>query len=511
MRQKNMSNRIKNTRRNLLVGSISKIVFTVLPFLIRTVILWLLGVEYMGLGSLFTSILQVLNLAELGFSSAITFSMYKPIAQGDEETVCALMAYYKKIYRMVGTTIGTAGIVLLPFIRLLIYGTWPEDVNIYLLYVIYLFNTVSSYFLYAYKTALLTAVQRIDLVNGVQLLVFVLQYLLQFIILLFTKNYYLYLLVTPAFTVICNCITGFLADKHFPQFKPKGLLSGKMKLDIKRQVAGLMMGKLSDTSRNSFDSIVLSALFGLTVVAVYNNYYYIYHAVYGILLTITQALQASVGNSIALEDANKNYNDLRKFTFIFGWITGWCTTCMLCLYQQFMTIWAGEKLLLLNRDMVLFCVYFYAINMNNSRNLYFNGKGLWWAGKATFILEAISNMILNICLGIKLGVTGILTATIITIIIFNFISRTNILFEQYFKRKPSQFYCDHIRYAAATTGTAFLTYVLCERILIENVIFSLMIKAIICFFLPHLIFSFFYRNYNQYMIAVSFLKNVFRK
>ncbi len=184
-----MSNRIKNTRRNLLVGSISKIVFTVLPFLIRTVILWLLGVEYMGLGSLFTSILQVLNLAELGFSSAITFSMYKPIAQGDEETVCALMAYYKKIYRMVGTTIGTAGIVLLPFIRLLIYGTWPEDVNIYLLYVIYLFNTVSSYFLYAYKTALLTAVQRIDLVNGVQLLVFVLQYLLQFIILLFTKNY----------------------------------------------------------------------------------------------------------------------------------------------------------------------------------------------------------------------------------------------------------------------------------------------------------------------------------
>ena len=105
--------------------------------------------EYMGLGSLFTSILQVLNLAELGFSSAITFSMYKPIAQGDEETVCALMAYYKKIYRMVGTTIGTAGIVLLPFIRLLIYGTWPEDVNIYLLYVIYLFNTVSSYFLYA--------------------------------------------------------------------------------------------------------------------------------------------------------------------------------------------------------------------------------------------------------------------------------------------------------------------------------------------------------------------------
>ncbi len=506
-----MSSRIKNTKRNILVGLINRVTSIILPFLIRTAILWILGVEYMGLNSLFTSILNVLNLAELGFSSSIVFSMYKPIAEDDKDTICALMAYYKNVYRFTGTFIGIVGVLILPFMNKLINGAWPVDINIYLLYLIYLFNTVISYFLFAYKSSLLNAFQRIDLVNKVQLITLIGQYLIQLCLLLLFKDYYLYIIITPISTVACNLITSYLTDKHFPQYKCRGKISKELKDDIQKQVGGLMLGKLSDTSRNSFDSIVLSAMFGLTVVAIYNNYFYIYSALYGIVITITQAMQASVGNSIASETAEKNYEDLRKFTFIFGWIAGWCSICMFCLYQHFMSIWVGDDLLLSNLDMILFCVYFYAINMNNSRNLYFSGRGLWWAGKKTFIYEAVGNLFLNILLGITLGTTGVLLATIITIFLFNFIFRTNILFDKYFHNSPYQFYRDHIIYAVTTLVFVVATYYVCSFFAEYKGVGGLTIKAIICVIVPNILYLVIYCRNNQFQKALELVKYIIKQ
>lgn len=474
-----MGERTKNTKRNIVSGLINRIISILLPFLIRTAILYILGAQYMGLNSLFTSVLQVLNLAELGFSSAIVFSMYKPIAENDTEMICALMNYYKKVYSCIGTGILVVGLAIVPVITKLINGSWPADINIYLLYLIYLFNTVLSYFLYAYKSALLNAVQRIDIVNKVQLITLSGQYILQLLALLLFKNYYCYILITPISTIACNLITARYADRLFPEYQCKGKLDEKSKKGIYKQISGLMLSKLSDTSRNSFDSIVLSTMFGLTVVAIYNNYYYIYSALYGIMLTITQAMQASVGNSIASEDVNKNYMDLRKFSFLFACIASVCTVCMLCIYQPFMKLWAGNDMLLSSANMLLFCIYFYLINMNNSRNLYFSGNGLWWKAKTTFIAEALGNLILNITLGVVFGITGVLLATIITIFVFNFVIRTNILFKEYFKKSAKKFYMEHLLYSIETILSAILSYIACSSLTIQGII-GIIMRGVIC-------------------------------
>lgn len=474
-----MEGRTKNTTRNIFTGLVNRITSILLPFIIRTAILYILGAEYMGLNSLFTSILHVLNLAELGFSSAIVFSMYKPIADNDSDTVCALMSYYKKVYANIGFGILFVGLLLVPFLSMFIKGTWPSDINIYLLYLIYLGNTALSYFLFAYKSALLNAFQRIDIVNKVQLITLTGQYILQLLMLILFKNYYAYIIVAPISTIACNLITARYANRMFPQYQCKGSLDKNVKRKIHKQISGLMLNKLSDTSRNSFDSIVLSSMFGLTTVAIYNNYFYIYSALYGLMLTITQAMQASVGNSIAIETPEKNYNDLRKFTFFFEMIISTCTVCMLCIYQPFMKLWSGDALLLCNRDMILFCIYFYLINMNNSRNLYFSGRGLWWSAKRTFIAESLGNLILNIVLGIKFGITGVLIATIFTIFVFNFVSRTNILFRQYFRISPKQFYCDHVKYGLETVLIAVICYFICNRVLILG-IGGIIIRGLIC-------------------------------
>ena len=258
--------RSKNTKRNIVTGLISQFATILLPFLIRTALLYEMGEQFVGLSSLFTSILQVLNLAEMGFASAIVFNMYQPIAEGDTDEVCRVLSYYRQIYTIIGCIVLAGGLCVLPFLPNLINGTWPNTINIYWLYLMYLTNSVTSYFMFAYKTSLLAAVQRLDLNNTVSLAVHVLQYLMQLAVIIFFKDYYLYYLFTILATIAINIISAIISNKLFPQYQCKGIIAPPKKREIRKQVTGLMIGRLSDTSRNSFDSIVLSVLFGGAII-----------------------------------------------------------------------------------------------------------------------------------------------------------------------------------------------------------------------------------------------------
>lgn len=486
-----------------------RIISIILPFLIRTAILYVMGEEYVGLGSLFTSILQVLNLAELGFSSAIIFNMYEPISKNDVEEVCSLLSYYRKVYRIIGTVIGVIGIMLLPFIPFIIKGDWPSDINIYLLFCIYLFNTVCSYFLYAYKSALLNAAQRIDLVNIVQLVTNVLIYSIQLLIIIFFRNYYLFVTIQICGTICSNLLTAYLAKKKYPQYICKGKISEETKENVKKQVGGVMLGKLSDTSRNSFDSVVISSYLGLAFVAAYSNYFYIVNALYGIMLVLAYALQASVGNSIIENSKEKNYKDLLTIQFIFNWIIVCSLAFLLGFYQWFIYVWAGEKLMLSNETMIMFCLYYYVLNINNSRNLYFSGSGLWWKAKFTFILEALTNLLLNFVLGKWLGILGVLLASVISLIVFNYIARTNILFEQYFESSPYVFYKKQSKYLLTGFGILICTYILCELIH-EISVRGLLIRGVMCLLIPNALLIITSRKTeefrNTYMLLLRMIK-----
>ena len=174
--------RTKNATRNIIFGVILKAYQIIVPFLMRTAMIYLMGVQYLGLNSLFTSILQVLNLAELGVGSAMIYSMYKPIAEDDNATICALMKLYKTYYRIIGLVIAVIGCALTPFIPKLISGDVPDNLNIYLLYLLNLGATVLSYWLYAYKNCILQAHQRVDIVSKVSLVTSTIQYALQLLV-----------------------------------------------------------------------------------------------------------------------------------------------------------------------------------------------------------------------------------------------------------------------------------------------------------------------------------------
>ena len=501
--------RTKNAKRNIVFGTLSTVITMLLPFVVRTVIINKLGADYLGLNSLFTSILQVLNLSELGFSSAIVYSMYKPIAEQDDDTVCALLLLYNKIYKVVGTVIFVVGLCLIPFLEHLISGDYPADINIYIIYVIYLVNTSLSYFMFAYKSSLLNAYQRTDVVSNIKTITTVGQYVIQIIIILTLANYYVYIIVMPLFTLVNNIINAIWVKKLFPQYSCRGKVKPEIIKNIKTNVAGLMVNKLCSTSRNSFDSIFVSAFLGLTMTAIYNNYYYIFSAVVQVMAVLVSSMLAGAGNSVVTETKEKNYNDMNKFNFLYMWIAGWCTCCFLCLYQPFMKIWVGEELMLPFSSVVLFCAYFYVIKMGDVRGLYIDAAGLWWKQKWRAIAESAANLILNFTLVQFFGINGIIAATLISLFIINFCLGTQFVFKFYFQNgKMWQYFLYHGRYALVTIVACCTSYAVCSLIQIEGIL-EFILKLLICCVVPNIIYLLCYFKTKQYNISMSWILSSF--
>ena len=220
-------NRTQNASRNIFFGVVQRLYQLIVPFVMRTAMIYWLGVEYLGLDGLFTSILSVLNLAELGVGSAMVYSMYKPVVEDDKSTICALMKLYKIYYRIIGGIVLVAGLILCPFVPKLISGSIPEGLNIYILFLLNLAATVLSYWLFAYKNSLLQAYQRVDIVSKVTMGVNTVRYLIQFAVLFVLHDYYLYLIITLASQAGINIATAYIVDKMYPKFKADGDISSE--------------------------------------------------------------------------------------------------------------------------------------------------------------------------------------------------------------------------------------------------------------------------------------------
>lgn len=501
--------RIQNSTRNIFWEFFNKIVSLLFPFFIRTLMIKNLGAEYLGLNSLFASILQVLNLSELGFSTAVIYNLYRPVAENNTELVCNILNYYKKIYRNIGMVILIVGCMVIPFLPHFISSDYPSDINLYTLYLIYLANTAVSYFLFAYKNAIIQANQRKDVCSKIATSCNAVMYACQLVVLVFIKNYYTYVIFLPLFTIVNNLITGYAAKRFYPQYVCRGDLEEENKKEITTKVKGLMISKVCVTTRNSLDSIFLSMFLGLTAVAKYNNYYYIMTSIGGILSVLATSITASVGNSVAVESPEKNYQDMCNLNFIYMWLSGWCTVCLFCLYQPWMKIWVGEELMLPYRTMVLFCLYFFLLRMGDIKGVYLDAAGLWWETRYRAIVETVMNCVLNYYLARYWGINGILLATIISILLINYGYGTQIIFRFYFKQfSLTRFFLDNGLYFVVTIGACFVAAFLCDCVQFASGIIDLLAKGTLCCIVPNLCFLVFYHKNKYFAKSAIFFKRI---
>lgn len=408
--------RIQNATRNIVFGIALKIYQILVPFLLRTAMIYFMGVQYLGLNSLYTSILQVLNLAELGIGSAMVYSMYKPVAEDDTTTICALMRLYKTYYRAIGFVITVIGCILTPFIPKLISGGVPGGLNVYILYLLNLAATVFSYWVLAYKNSILQAHQRIDVISKVTLITLTIQYGAQFLILWLTRNYYFYVIAALLTQILTNIITAIVADRLYPNFKAKGDLPKEAVNTINKRIKDLFTAKLGGVIVNSADTLVISAFLGLTVLAVYQNYYFILTAVIGFVTVIFNSCTAGIGNSLIVETKEKNFNDLKKFTFLISWIAAICSCCFLGIYQPFIRLWVGDEYLLPFSAVICLVSYYFIYEINQLLNLYKDAGGIWHEDRFRPLVTALSNLGLNLIMVQFWGIYGVLLSTVLTML-----------------------------------------------------------------------------------------------
>ncbi len=495
--------RIKSTKRNLFSGSFNLLISTILPFINRTIIIYTLGSEFTGLSGLFSSILHVLSLAEFGFSMVIVYSLYEPLAKNDTSAIIQIMTWMRRIYHIVGGVIIVGGLVASPLLPYLIHGGYPDSVNIYILFLIYLFNSGISYFLFAYKESLLVADQRKDIISNINSGVRIGVNILQILALLLFRNYYLYVIVLIAGTIISNLLINRAVSVKYPYLKIETANNVPLPRSTKKELVGLMINRLSNVSRNAFDNMIISSTLGLVATSIYGNYYLIYSAAISITGVFSSSMQASVGNSIAVRSKHDNYENLLDFSLLYSWIVGWCTVTMACLYQPFMKLWVGEKMLLSETDMLLFAVYFYFINMNHMRNQYILGNAFWWKLKWAYLIEAIGNLGLNIILGKHFGITGVLIATILTIFFCNYLMCNHVLFRSYFKDESIlTFYKQQFYYLLIASVVGCGTYMFCR------IIDSIIIRGLICIVFPNIIFAVLYRPSSRWKSSMEIVKRI---
>ncbi len=458
--------RVKNSKRNLAFGLVNKCIMLLFPFFIRTLMLSVLSSEHVGLSSLFTSVLSVLNLAELGFGSALVFSMYAPLAKDDTATIRALINLYKKLYRIIGLIVLAAGLAVLPFIRFFISGSVPSDVNVYILFAIYLLDAAVTYFVFPYSSCVISSLQRTDIESNIFSAVYTLMYALQIAFLIIFKNYYAYIILQPIFNTLMCVIRVIVVKKLYPDFYPEGDVDESIKKDVKSRVKALFGHKLGTVVLYSADSIVVSAFLGLTDVAIFWNYYYIHASVLGLLQVIYNAIKAGVGNSIVTENEEKTFKDFKKLTFANSCIVGWCTVCLLCLYNRFMFFWMGGDATLLygNETVIALCVYFYLNAMRWMVLTYKDAAGMWREDAVKPYVESIVNLVLNIILiQTPLKVLGVVISSIAAVLIAG-PWETRVLLKKHFHGRMREYYFRYVLYTAITLIITVVTYLICRAI-----------------------------------------------
>ncbi len=478
--------RTRNAARNVAFDGTLEIVNMLFPFVIRSVMLHFLGTEYLGLNGLFKSLLSFLNLAEMGVGSAMVFSMYKPIAEDDTPTICALLRLYRTVYRIIGLTVGAAGLLLMPFLQNLIKGDVPAGMNLYILFLMNLGNTVLTYWLFAYKSSLLQAHQRRDVISKVSLAVRMTEYTLKILILVFTRNYYLYLAVQLLSQVIVNLMTAVCASKMYPRYVAEGRLPKGKTLDIFRRVRDLFTSKLSATVFDAADTLVISAFMGLTVLALYQNYYFIITALRMLLIVLLNACMAGVGNKLVMESKEANYLDLEKISLLFLWILSVSSSMLLCLYQPFIQVWMGEDNMLAVGLVICFVIYYYSMGANKLINMFKDAAGIWRVDRWRPLTAALVNLSLNLITVRFLGLYGVLLSSVFSIVFIQIPWLFRNLFREVF---PRQFMGKYIRLflgmAVVAAVSCVASWFVCGLFSL-NVWATLLLNAAVSFLVPNL-------------------------
>lgn len=408
--------RTEKSAKNLVYGEFLQLMTILIGIVNRTVLIKYIGIEVLSLNGLFTEVLAMLSLAELGVGAAITYSLYAPLAEGNKEKISQLMNLFSKAYYIVAAVIMLIGLILTPFIHLIVNEISYPTEYIRIVYMLFVIQTASSY-LFSYYGALITADQKCYLVSLVSIFAKVVLSVVQIIIVWKTGNYILFLLCSIAFTLVNNIVIRLIAKRLYPYIDKRSKLSVTEEKEIFSNIKNVFVAKISGTITNSTDNTLISILVNTIAVGFYSNYAIFLNAIRGILTQFTNAITASFGNLIATESGEHCDHVLQRLTYIAFLFGGISATGFYCALSALIEIWLGKRYLL-DESVVFASVFCLFVNvLRTPLWTVADVSGLFKENSYTGVLGSGINLMVSIVLGLKFGMAGIFMGTICTYVI----------------------------------------------------------------------------------------------
>lgn len=497
--------RSKSSAKNLVVALIGQAFGLIISFIARIIFVKFLSDEYLGLNGLFTNLLTMLSLVELGVGSALVYSLYKPLADGDNEKVKSLMDLYRKAYNIIGGVVLIIGILFIPFYRYLISEV-PSISHLDFIYILFVLNTAISYF-YSYKRSLIICDQKRYIATIYRYVFYFLLNVFQIIVLFLTHNYILYLITQVVFTWLENICISIKADRMYTYLNDKNIkkLDKKELNTISKNVRAMLFHKIGGVVVNSTDNILISKLVGLIAVGMYSNYYLITSALDTITAQFFNAITASVGNLGACTNSKKVKETFNTTFFLNYLIYGVITVCLLILFNPFIEVWLGKKYLFDFGVVLVITICFYLKGIRKTCLTFKDALGLFWQDRYKPIIESIINLVASIILGIKYGVLGIFMGTIISTVTTSLWIEPYVLYKYYFKENIIDYLYRFIKY----TLVVVLTYLIVQKIVILisiDGILGLLIKGVVSLILSILIMTIVFIKTNE----IKHMKKIFK-
>lgn len=508
---------IKNMRKqNLLKNSGASILLKLsnifMKFLLRTVFIYYLGKEYTGVSTLFTDILQVLSLFDLGVTNAMIFSLYKPMAEGDKHKVSALMNFYKKAYFTIGTAILIAGFAITPFLNYIVNGAPNIQEDIRVIFLFYVISTTASYFL-VYRQSLLVADQKARIVFIIDTLVVIIEGIIEVVLIMIFRSFMLYLIIHLISVIARNVIVSQIATKQY-----KDLLNYTDEKLTKRDtkvmfnnVYSLGIYKVSGVLINSADSIIISAFVGTSELAILGTYKLIINSIRQMVESIAEASKPTIGNLSVYATAKEQRKVFEKIDFISYWIALFTGVCLFVLLDHFVTkIWMNSSFQLGVQTIIILVINYYIGIMVLPVEIFRTGNGLFVQGKYRPAIMATLNIVLNLVFVQYWGIFGILLATFLSRVTTQVWFDALLIYKLIFRKSVIEYYKIYIVRFMIFVFTATTSYFIANIFNISNVFVDFLFKLFITVIISNLVMILIYRKDERFLYLKTTLLNIFK-
>lgn len=472
--------RTENSIINSAMSIVTQVLTVVLNFAVKTVFIKMLNDEYLGVNGLFTNIITMLSLADLGIGIAIPYSLYKPLAKKDEHKINVLMNFYKKVYTIIGIAVLLIGLSLTPFLGLIIKDIPKNVPHLSLIYILFVIHSASSYF-FVYKKFLIDSDQKGYITSRIIFTFSTLLSIIQIILLITTKNYILFLLSSIILVIIQNIYISSKANKLYPFIKNKTdeKLEKEDMEGIKKNVSSLFIYKVGTVIMNGTDNIIISKFIGLIIVGFYSNYVLIINSITTVLNQIFNAITSSIGNLVVTTNKKRSKEVYDNLNFANFWLYALFGVCIIVLINPFINIWIGKKYVMGFSIVFLLVLNFYVLGMQSVTNSFRNAYGLFWIAKYRPIIMVIINIVISVVLVQFIGIEGVLIGTLISRLLTTAWLDPYIVHKYGFEISPKSYYFDYLKYLVIFIAISIILNYFVSMVAINNIFILILIAILV--------------------------------